>query len=265
MGGQVSISFDVVTARRRSGFWRSRLALALVTLAAITSCRSILPTQYEYDEEINLSLDGSATMFVNGSVPALVALRGVPLDPNPAASLDREAVSRFFTSNGVHVARVGTSRRNGRRFVHLRLEVSDVRGLHDTRAFSWERVALTHTGEQYVYTETVGAPEGALPPNAGWTGNEVVAFRLHLPARIRYHNAPTRRVERGNILEWEQSLTDRLKGEPVHIEARMDQESILYSTLTLFGLMALLVAMTFVVIVWWVVRKGRREATVRPN
>ena len=59
----------------------------------------------------------------------------------------------------------------------------------------------------------------------------MVAFRLHLPARIRYHNAPTRRVERGNILEWEQSLADRLKGEPVRIEARMDQQSILYSTL----------------------------------
>ena len=91
---RVSISFDVVTARRRSGFWRSRLALALVALAAIISCRSILPTQYEYDEEINLSLDGSATMFVNGSVPALVALRGVPLDPSPAAPLDREAAQR---------------------------------------------------------------------------------------------------------------------------------------------------------------------------
>jgi hypothetical protein len=236
------------------------LALALVALAASISCRSILSAQYEYDEEISLSLDGSATMFVNGSVLALVALRGVPLDPTPSAPLDRGAVSQFFTSNGVHVARIGTSRRNGRRFVHLRLEVSDVRRLHETRAFSWERIALAHAGDQYVYTETVGAPEGTVPPDAGWTGNEVVAFRLHLPARIRYHNAPTRRVERGNILEWEQSLTDRLKGEPVHIEARMDQDSILYSTLTLFGLMALLVAMTFTVIVWWVVRKGRRQS-----
>jgi flagellar biogenesis protein FliO len=45
----------------------------------------------------------------------------------------------------------------------------------------------------------------------------------------------------------------------------MDQESILYSTLTLFGLMALLVAVTFVVIIWWVVRKGRREAGVKPS
>ena len=147
--------------------------------------------------------------------------------------------------------------------MHLRLEVSDVRRLHETRAFSWERIAL-RAGDQYVYTETVGAPGGTRAARADWTGNELVAFRLHLPARIRYHNAPTRRVERGNILEWEQSLADRLKGEPVHIEARMDQESILYSTLTLFGLMALLVLMTFVVIIWWVVRKGRREAGAKP-
>jgi len=231
-----------------------------VALTAIVSCRSILPAQYEYDEEINLSLDGSATMFVNGSVPALVALRGIPLNPGQSAPLDREAVRQFFTSSGVRVARIGTSRRSGRRFVHVRLEVSDVRTLHETRAFDWERIALARIGEQYVYTETVGAPGGTPPPNAGWTGKEMVAFRLHLPARIRYHNAPSKRVERGNILEWEQPLSDRLKGEPVRIEARMDHESILYSTLTLFGLMALLVAMTFVVIVWWVVRKGRREA-----
>ena len=240
------------------------MALALAALAATLSCQSILPTQYEYDEEINLSLDGSATMFVNGSVPALMALRGMPLDPGPAAPLDREAVRQFFTSSGVRVARIGTSRRNGRRYVHVKLEVSDVRTLHETRAFAWERVALAHTGDQYVYTGTVGAPEGAPPPTPGWTGGEVVAFRLHLPARIRYHNAPTRRVERGNILEWEQSLTDRLKGEPVHIEARMDQESILYSTLLLFGLMALLVSMIFGVLIWWIVRKGRRDAA-RPS
>ena len=64
----------------------------------------------------------------------------------------------------------------------------------------------------------------------GWDGTEIVAFRLHLPARIRFHNAPSHRVERGNILEWEQSLADRLKGVPIRMEARMDQESILYTT-----------------------------------
>ena len=138
--------------------------------------------------------------------------------------------------------------------------VSDVRRLHETRAFSWERIALTRAGDAICLHGDRRRTGRRGAADVGWTGNELVAFRLHLPARIRYHNAPTRRVERGNILEWEQSLADRLKGEPVHIEARMDQESILYSTLTLFGLMALLVSMTFVVIIWWVVRKGRREA-----
>ena len=36
--------------------------------------------QYEYEEEAYLSLDGSATMYVNSSVSALNALRGTSLD-----------------------------------------------------------------------------------------------------------------------------------------------------------------------------------------
>ena len=33
-----------------------------------------------------------------------------------------------------------------------------------------------------------------------------------VPSRIRYHNAPSRVEERGNILSWEQPLRDRLMG-----------------------------------------------------
>ena len=67
-------------------------------------------------------------------------------------------------------------------------------------------------------------------------------------------------MERGNILEWEQTLADRLKGVPIRMEARMDQESILYSTLTLFAAMAGLVLVTFALIIWTVVRRGKRQA-----
>jgi hypothetical protein len=75
----------------------------------------------------------------------------------------------------------------------------------------------------------------------GWTGKELVAFRLHLPSRIRHHNArdintnETLTTERGNILRWEQYLADRLDGVPVEIEVRMESQSILYTTLWLFG------------------------------
>src|SRR5207244_284625 len=70
--------------------------------------------------------------------------------------------------------------------------------------------------------------------SVGWDGRELVAFRLHLPSKIRYHN--TKGIEsRGNILAWEQPLADRLHGAPLTLDARMDTQSILYRTLWLFA------------------------------
>lgn len=245
---------------RLFGAARRPVALAALSclLAWSCACRALVPRHYEYDEQIDLSLDGSATIFINGSVPAIIALRGIPLDPSPAAVIEREKVRQFYESSGVTLSQMSTSRRDGRRFLHLRLKVADIRKLHDTAAFGWETFTLSKTGDEDVYKQTVGAPTGRDVGDVGWDGRQVVAFRLHLPARIRYHNAPSRRVERGNILEWEQPLADRLKGQPILIEARMDQQSILYSTLLLFGSMAALVAVTFAAILWWVMKRPAR-------
>src|SRR5438093_1063647 len=57
---------------------------ALCVLSAACG-NSTLFRQYEYDEEIYLSLDGSATVYVNGSLAALNALRGASSDSSPAA------------------------------------------------------------------------------------------------------------------------------------------------------------------------------------
>jgi hypothetical protein len=233
-------------------------ALAAASLLLASGCRAVLPQQYEYDEQFDIALDGTATAYVNASIPALVALRGIDLDTSPTARLDRAALRQFFSGNGVRLTRISTSRRHGRRFVHLRLDVDDVRKLNESRAFSWATVSLTHRGDQYIYTQRIGPPAAKDVGNVGWDGSEIVAFRLHLPARIRYHNAPSHRVERGNLLEWEQTLADRMKGVPIRMEARMDQESILYTTLTLFAVMAGLVVVVFAVIIWMVVRRGRK-------
>ena len=64
---------------------------------------------------IYLSLDGSATVYVNSSVPALDALRGASLDTSPTARLDRDAVRRFYTTPVTRVVQVSQSRRSGRR------------------------------------------------------------------------------------------------------------------------------------------------------
>lgn len=243
------------TSGRRA--WLALLALCAVLL---TACRTLAPRQYEYDEEVHLSLGGSATVYVNGSTAALVALRGIDLDTRATARLDRAAIRRFFASDAAAVTRISTSRRQGRRFVHVRLEVSDVRRLGESAPFAWSTYQLRQQDGQYVYVQTVGAPSGRDVGDVGWRGGELVAFRLHLPARILYHDAPSKQVERGNILVWEQTLADRLKGAPIHIEARMESASILYSTITLFATMAVVVLVLFALIIWWVVRKGRQTA-----
>jgi hypothetical protein len=245
-----------VLARRR---FVAALAVVAVSAALASGCRSVLPRQYEYDEEVNLALDGSAVIYVNGSIPALVALRGLEHDLRPTARLDRAAIRNFFSSEGVRVSRISSSRRHGRRFVHIRLAVQDIRRLSDAAPFAWATYSLVEKGGQVVFKQTVGAAVAREVGDVGWKGNEIVAFRMHLPARIQYHNAPSKQVERGNILVWEQSLAERLKGTPVNIEARMESESILYTTVTLFASMAIAVLALFAGIIWWVVRKGRKQ------
>jgi hypothetical protein len=96
--------------------------------------------------------------------------------------------------------------------------------------------------------------------DVGWKGGELIAVRLHLPSRIRYHNAGAGNLRRGNILVWEQPLTDRQAGKPLEIEARIEQTSILYSTLVLFAVSGLLALLVLAAVIWWVVRKGKRAA-----
>ena len=237
-------------------------ALALVALAATFAlgCASGgLFRQYEYEEDIYLSLDGTATVYVNSSVPALDALRGASLDTSPTARLDREAVRRFYTSPVTRVAQVSQSRRSGRRFLHVRLEVDDIRRLGATIPFQWSRYEFRRQDELYVYQQTLGASANKSVGDVGWRGDELVAFRLHLPSKIAYHNARTENFKRGNILVWEQTLRDRLRGEPLVLDARMQTQSILYRTLLLFGATFIAVAVTFAVVIVLVLRGGRRK------
>jgi hypothetical protein len=99
--------------------------------------------------------------------------------------------------------------------------------------------------------------------NYGWDGSELVAFRLHLPSKILFHNA--RDVEtnepttyaRGNILAWEQRLTDRLEGRPLEARVEMESESILHRTLWLFAGAFGAAVLLLVLAIAWTIRKGR--------
>jgi hypothetical protein len=237
---------------------RQIIAIAVVVLAVLAgvACRSMLRPKYEYDEDVFLALDGSAVVYLNASVPALVALRGVELDVDPHARLDRGKVRALFESPVTHVVNTTTSRRDNRRYVHLRIEVSDIRRLAEAPPFAWSTYRLDRTDDLLTFRQTVGAAAGKTVGDVGWHGDELVAFRLHLPSRVPFHNSPTRKIERGNIIAWEQPLADRLKGQPVSIDVQMENESILIRTLTLFAITIVLVLATFALAIWWVRRAG---------
>ena len=117
-----------------------RLAFALVLVAVLASiaCGNVIARKYEYEEEIFLALDGSATVYVNASVPALVALRGAVA----ARSIQtRGSIARSCAISTTRrcrsVASVTTSRREGRRYVHLRIDVADIRRLGEAPPFAW--------------------------------------------------------------------------------------------------------------------------------
>ncbi|HUP40788.1 MAG TPA: hypothetical protein VM115_11755 [Vicinamibacterales bacterium] len=241
----------------------ARICLLLVALLAAGCSRGELFRQYEYEEEIYLSLDGSATVYVNSSVAALDALRGASFDASSNATISREDVGTWFTTPVTTVTRrPNLSRRSGRRFLHVRLDVDDITRLSDAAPFAWSSYSFTRDGELFVYRQTVG-PSAAKPvTEVGWKGTETVAFRLHLPSDIVYSNARPEDHKRGNILVWEQSLADRLRGEPLAFDVRIASQSILSRTLLLFGATFVAVAITFALVVWWVVRRGRERGSV---
>jgi hypothetical protein len=233
------------------------VVLALVAAASVGCGRGAsLFRQYEYEEDIYLSLDGTATVYVNTSVAALNALRGASFNADHRARVDRDGIRAFYTTPITRVTAINESRRSGRRFVHVRLDVGDISRLGEAGPFAWSSYDFRRESDLYAYRQSITAGKSKDVGNVGWTGREFVVFRLHLPSKITYHNIAAD-FRRGNILVLEQPLSDRLKGMPLTLDANMQTKSILYSALTLFGATCVAVAVMFAVVIVVVRRSGR--------
>ena len=230
----------------------------------LSSCGRGLLREYEYEEEVFLAVDGSATVVVNSSIPALVALRDLALNPDPRSRFDRRRVEAAYASPVTRVLSISQPwYRDGRRFVQVRLGVSDVRRLGEAFPFAWATYRFGATGAELVYHQQLGAAAAVRVKGMGWTGGELVAVRVHLPSRIHYHNvrrledgAPGQ-VQRGNILVWEQRLTDRLKGVPLDVEVRIEPQSILSATLWIYGIAMAAAAVVLAGLIVWTLRRKR--------
>ena len=247
-----------------SGRRRAIVALLLAALAT-SACGGLFTKKYEYEEELTLAIDGSATLSVNASIASLIALHGAALDPDPGARPDRERIRALFSAPGAAVSTPTFFRRDGRRFVHVRVDVSKLTELRRIAPFAWSSYRFERSGDTLTFRQDVGRSSRASLTAAAWTGREIIAFRMHVPSRIVFENATTN-VQRGNIVAWEQPLADRLTGVPLKLEVDMEPESILHSTLLLFAATIAAAGSVFALAIWWVVRRGRSElASESPN
>ena len=136
------------------------LSLAAFTVIAVSACGGAAEgtaggggffRQYEYEEEVYLSLDGTATVYVNASLAALNVLRGTSFATAPNAPLDRDRVRAFFSTPVTRVdGQVSASRRSNRRFIHVKLDVDDIRRLGEAAPFAWSKYELKRDGNLYV-------------------------------------------------------------------------------------------------------------------
>src|SRR5262249_17980370 len=77
-------------------------AAAIVFALAGAACDNPLGRQYEYEEQLYLRVTGEATVVVDTSIAALVALRGAPFDALPSKRIDRTEIRRLYESGGGH-------------------------------------------------------------------------------------------------------------------------------------------------------------------
>jgi hypothetical protein len=240
---------------------------AALVMVLTSACSNPLGPQYEYEEQLYLEANGAATAIVDTSIPALVALRGAKLDPSPTARTDQTEVRRIYEASGCRVVRVGQPwRRDGRRFVQVRIETADVRTLSQCGMLGWSSYAFEPDEAGVHFEQKIGAASAGDPGHVNWNGSELVGFKLHLPSRIIYHNVRRRTdnaegdIERGNILTWEQTLADRRAGKPIDMDVRMEAKSILYRAIWLFGGALAAALVVLATIVWLVMLRGKRAA-----
>jgi hypothetical protein len=61
----------------------------VLAVALTAACSNPLGPKYEYEEQLYLGVDGAATVVIDSSLPALVVLRGLAIDPQPRSRVDQ--------------------------------------------------------------------------------------------------------------------------------------------------------------------------------
>ena len=235
---------------------------------------------YEYEEDLYLSLDGSAELIVNASIPALVTLRGLdlPLDPAAQARPRRDPRRVHVAADRGHARQPAVAPARAALRADPRCASTDIRKLTDAAPVlvvartSWpRRTALV------VYRQTCRRISACGRARSERRLDRRRARRVPAPpaeqdrlaqrARPRDQRAKRHRARKHPGVG---AAPDRsARRTALSIEVRMDRQSILHRTLWLFA-GAFLPPSSSLRFVWLTIRKGARKASqpdfiVRPG
>ena len=194
------------------------VVLAFVAAAAI-GCGSggSLFRQYEYQEDVYLSLDATATVDVRTSLAAPDALRGPSVDAGPRRRIDRDAIRRFYTHAG-HASDGDQRIAAERPAIRPRLEVDNIRRLGEAPPFAWSARPSPQTRSRPAVEDWRGGQQ--VSRRLAGRARELVAFASICRARSII-TTPAPPTETGQHPSLEQPLADRLDSIPLVLDARM--------------------------------------------
>ncbi len=230
-----------------------RLVVGLLLVVTLPGCLT-----YEYEHEFWLRVDGSGTVHVTGRPALWTAFKALGDPEDPDATATKEAVRELFERSGLEVERVTLTRRRGQPYLFISANFSDVSRLSYAPAFPDLRVALR--GEEGRLRLEGGWQRPLDAPDIGDRDREgLMAVRFHLPSKVYGHENAADGVERGNILGWRQEVGAALDGGRLDFGAVMDERSILFSTVVLFGGAVILAVLLLALGLWAITRRGRRD------
>ena len=230
---------------------RTSAALLASTLlmSLLASC-----SQYEYEEEVDLRVDGSGEFTIHATKDVFSSLHGVRRMDSDTEFL--KELRTFYDSPVFEVVSVTRSRRNARTFFHIRARFDDLGELSKQAGLAIRALRIGRGEELSLKAHVEGKDKwkgvARLPDEA------LVAFRFHFPSPVRYHNS-TSGLERGNIVRWETSVSELRRGVPLHLEARFDRRTVFSMTLILLAAAGALVILVISASLYFLTRLGRRQ------
>jgi hypothetical protein len=234
------------------------MAALLLLAAGLRGCIT-----YEYEHEFWLNVDGSGTVHVTGRPALWSAFKSLGKTEDDDGAALRGAAQTLFERAGLDVNRVTLTRRGGHRYLFVSADFEDVNRLGGSIAFPDLQVSLRRAGDRLRLSGAWSRPPQS--PDIGARDRDgLMAVRFHLPSKVYEHRNAADGVERGNILAWRQDVAQGLDGASLEFGALMDDRSILFSTVILFGSAILLAVGILAGLLYAVARRGRREM-VRPD